>query len=223
MRNWVSIDNGIVTHVDADKEIFDQSAFDGVTYDSISVDNQKHHSVGDTFDVNECIKTSGREYAFKNGSLYGYTTIGADGFINDAYDMQDQLMHTYEYDDATCSFYSDRQSGRKKYYVGDAIPTAQRNQHPSEELIYYAEINGTPNEWYYAFSTLPDMESFASQFSATQLMPTSLRNNMIALPYWNRAPSIIGPYNYLMSIEGMGNENILSCYVMLTSLEASTY
>lgn len=224
MRNIIAIKDGIVVHVDQNAEAFNESSFSGVDYDSISVDNQKFHVVGDTYDFSMCNKQGAREYAFKNGALYGYTTIDPQtGHVNAAYDTNDQLIHTYQYDDPSCSFYSNRAGGRKKYFVRDEIPTVQRDLHPGAYLACYAEMDGTPNEWYYEFDTFVEMETFASQYSGVSLVPPSLRTDMINRPYWSQSPSIIGQGRYLMSIEGMDNENIISCYASLTPVEAAGY
>lgn len=219
MRNWVAIKNGVVIHVDQNKNEFDEAAFAGVEYDSISTDDQKFHSVGDTFDISQCTK-NGHEYAFKNGVLYGYTTSGSSGFVENAYNMQDQLMYTYGYDDSSCSFYSDRTGGRKKYFVRDAIPAQEHNRHPGQRLNCYAELNGTPAEWYYSFDSLIDAESFASQFTSAPLVTPALRNEIIAKPWWYASRSTLDGGSCLMSVEDTGSGYVVSLYVYLTPAEA---
>ena len=162
------------------------------------------------------------EIVIKSNGKTGYTeallnSTNVSSFISVARDMlDDSVINIYKNDDQSCSFYSDRNEGRKRYWIGDRIPADKYSQPNSneQELSYYSEIEGITQEWYYAFTTFDKMMTFVNRHSPISLNPT-LETKMKEQPLEVRPQSIMNPrYMYCASVEiTTSGEKTTSIYV----------
>ena len=147
-----------------------------------------------------------RDYAItSDGTNQYYAKVeGEDGLTS--FDENDTPLNRYiqnRGEEPDCQFYSDRPEGRKKYWIKGYIPESKYAQPDSEkqQLIYYGEIEGKQQEWYYSFSTFADMVTTIARIAPVTIS-NNLRNLVLGQPQEYKAEANIGvTHNYMASIE----------------------
>ena len=145
------------------------------------------------------------ECSIRSSNQYSYTeSLDEDskGFMVAKEYPSNTIAHYYNNGDSSCEFYSDRAGGRKKYWSQN-IPADKYSQSDSgsQILMYYSEIEGVTQEWYYGFITFDEMMAFVNSHKPISLNPT-LETKMRDNPKAVRPTSITGSQcMYIASVE----------------------
>lgn len=126
-----------------------------------------------------------------------------EDLLAESYDSNDQLLCSYKLNDESCDFYSDRDSGRKKYWSENLTNDYEIDSSDSYDktLCFYAEIENKLKEWYYSFASSDDMFSFLSGFSS-ESFSDSLKNAIKVSPEdWRPVSCLNKDHNFLCSVE----------------------
>jgi hypothetical protein len=144
-----------------------------------------------------------RDCTIKSSGETAYTERADDGTVIAKVAATKVSIHSYLLGDDSCSFYSERSDGRKKYWQRKDITTDRYTQPDSntQELSHYSEISGITQEWYYEFITFTDMMSFVNSHQPITLNP-SLEARMKDDILGARPRAILNQdMNYLASVE----------------------
>ena len=159
-------------------------------------------------------RPSSKEISIKSdGTVYFAPNISLFHKYNDTLSINDKI---YKYDDPTCSFYYERPDGCKRYLSGGGMPADKYNQPDSDSqlLVYYSEIVGVLQEWYYEFITFKDMMVFINAHKPISLN-SKLEARMKDDPAGNRVSHLLhddGMYSASLEVAASG-EKITTIYV----------